>query len=74
MGVEQGWSCEDYGWNEVGVEHGWSCEAHDWTYVGVGQWLIRKVRNIPIMSPLIFQTQGIQKAANKDRYEYETLV
>ena len=67
MGVEQGWSWEEYGWIEVGVEQGWSWEAHDWTYVGVGQWLIRKVQNILITSPLIFQTQGILKAAKIDK-------
>ena len=58
----------------MGFEHGWSWEGLGLNYLGVGQWLIRKVQNILITSPLIFQTQGIQKAANKDRYEYETLV
>ena len=35
-------------------------------HLGIGRGLIRKVQNIPITSPLIFQTQGIQKAAKID--------
>ena len=50
----------------MGFEQGWCCEGRGLNSLGVGQWLIRKVQNIPITSPLIFQTQGIQKAAKID--------